>query len=320
MKTKFNVLLILLLCLIITGCSNNENEEGKATDQLYGYEYKANQITNWDIRNNTAAQDSLLTNLYDALLTIDKDGDLQSSLASDWECNEDYTVWTFHLRNDAYWVDYKGEIMDNISADDLLEGIEYSNLTNDKIKEITKIDEYTISITLYDSDDLFDYNCIEEMFYPVSSEALEKYGDDYGTDYTKIYYCGPYLIQSYSEDAVVLVPNENWYNDKDDVLKMVTIYYVDDLNQAWQFYQEGKIDYIHLDDSLYQSIIDKKAKSQYYDYVVMCREGLDEGYQLTRINDYKRIYTTGIQKNRYVNITMTSNDAYTTEKYLSFLD
>lgn len=50
---------------------------------------------------------TLVRNLFVGLTQFDSvDGSLQPYLATEWEANEDGTVWTFHLRNDIAWVNY----------------------------------------------------------------------------------------------------------------------------------------------------------------------------------------------------------------------
>ena len=65
-------------------------------------------------------------NFLDALLETDEKGVLVPALAEDWEHNDDYTVWTFHLRKDIPWVDYTGEKTEFlVDADDFISGLRY---------------------------------------------------------------------------------------------------------------------------------------------------------------------------------------------------
>ena len=47
-------------------------------------------------------------NVVDTLIEYDRYGVLQPSLAESWEHNEDYTEWTFHIREGVKWIDSTG--------------------------------------------------------------------------------------------------------------------------------------------------------------------------------------------------------------------
>lgn len=65
-------------------------------------------------------------NFLDSLLETDKYGVLSPCIAESWEHNEDYTVWTFHLRQGIYWVDCNGQKTEyEIDARDFISGMRY---------------------------------------------------------------------------------------------------------------------------------------------------------------------------------------------------
>lgn len=67
-----------------------------------------------------------IANIVDGLVETDKYGTAVPCLAESWEHNDDYSVWTFHLRPDVYWVDHNGEVTEyKVTADDFVAGIRY---------------------------------------------------------------------------------------------------------------------------------------------------------------------------------------------------
>ncbi len=65
-------------------------------------------------------------NFLDSLLETDTYGQLAPCMAESWEHNEDYTVWTFHLRQDIPWVDSNGQATEFlVDADDFVSGMRY---------------------------------------------------------------------------------------------------------------------------------------------------------------------------------------------------
>ncbi len=65
-------------------------------------------------------------NFLDAMLETDQYGVLSPCIAESWEHNEDYTVWTFHIRQGVSWVDHTGAKTEFlVDADDFVSGMRY---------------------------------------------------------------------------------------------------------------------------------------------------------------------------------------------------
>lgn len=68
----------------------------------------------------------IVGNCIDGLVEPDTYGVYVSSLAESWEHNEDYTVWTFKIREGLKWVDHTGaETGYALTAQDFVDGIRY---------------------------------------------------------------------------------------------------------------------------------------------------------------------------------------------------
>ena len=68
----------------------------------------------------------IVANCVDGLVEPDKYGVYVSSLADSWEHNEDYTVWTFHIREGLKWIDHTGaETEYALTAQDFVDGMRY---------------------------------------------------------------------------------------------------------------------------------------------------------------------------------------------------
>ena len=64
-------------------------------------------------------------NVVDTLVEYDCYGVLQPSLAESWEHNEDYTQWTFHIREGVKWVDNDGAEVADVTAHDWVAAAHY---------------------------------------------------------------------------------------------------------------------------------------------------------------------------------------------------
>ena len=64
-------------------------------------------------------------NVVDTLIEYDRYGVLQPSLAESWEHNEDYTEWTFHIREGVKWIDSTGAEVADVTAHDWVAAAHY---------------------------------------------------------------------------------------------------------------------------------------------------------------------------------------------------
>ena len=66
------------------------------------------------------------TNCIEGLVEPDAYGNYVGALAESWEVNDDYTVWTFRIREGVKWIDSNGEETEyDVNAQDFVDGIRY---------------------------------------------------------------------------------------------------------------------------------------------------------------------------------------------------
>lgn len=89
-----------MLAPALAGCSDDGG--GGVPDELIIA--RAGDSDSLDPHRTTLAHSSMvMTWIYDSLLRLDFDGNMQPSLATDWEYNEDGTEWAVELREDVTW-------------------------------------------------------------------------------------------------------------------------------------------------------------------------------------------------------------------------
>lgn len=101
----------------------------------------------------------IAAHIFDGLVTMDRNFNPVPNLAKKWEHSKDGKTWTFYLRNDVTWHD--GE---KFTADDVVfswsipRDKDYTGpyaYTYQNVKEVKKIDDYTVKITLKKRDASF---------------------------------------------------------------------------------------------------------------------------------------------------------------------
>ncbi|MEG1778308.1 MAG: ABC transporter substrate-binding protein, partial [Angelakisella sp.] len=107
MKKTIALALAAIMCLgVFTGCSKKDEE-----------------VSYWDTYKSTFSEGlatlnpytlggtsdyGFVANILDGLVEADHYGRYVPALAESWEANDDFTVWTFHLRKGQYWIDSTG--------------------------------------------------------------------------------------------------------------------------------------------------------------------------------------------------------------------
>lgn len=89
--------------------------------KLYADELETmNYLTTTTVTNLT-----IPANVVDTLVEYDPYGVVQPSLAESWEHNDDFTQWTFHIRQGVKWVDKTGTEVADVTAHDWVDAAYY---------------------------------------------------------------------------------------------------------------------------------------------------------------------------------------------------
>ena len=102
MKSTVSALLMASM-LVTPGCSNQEASNDPTVFNDYAISSSDYSTLNY-LYSFSAADFQITANLVDGLVEQDNYGNIVPSLATSWEHNEDYTVWTFHLREGIQWL------------------------------------------------------------------------------------------------------------------------------------------------------------------------------------------------------------------------
>lgn len=159
----------------------------------------------------------VLINLFDSLLSMAPDATLHPGLASSWEANDDYTEFTFNLRQDVTFHDgtpfdaaaVKASF-DHIVSDAVLESGGKTLLVDHQYTETEVVDDYTAVVKFAAPYPTFLRDAARQWLSISSLAALEKYGTDYGRNPVGT---GPFrFVQWDAQSQLVLErnPDYNW--------------------------------------------------------------------------------------------------------------
>ena len=106
------------------GVDGGSADDGRSVfRRLYGSEV---ETLNYLYTSNTNDYE-MCANMVDCLVEYDQYGVMQPALAESWEHNDDYTEWTFHIRQGVKWMDAEGNEVADVTANDWVSAARWVN-------------------------------------------------------------------------------------------------------------------------------------------------------------------------------------------------
>ncbi len=260
------ILFMLLLCTAaLTGCSGAGGGGSTGAD---GGEKAITVAINSETGTMDPAGSIALTYLaysvsaLDELLTFDENGEIEYRAAESYKVNEDSTVWTFYLREDALWSDgtpvTSADFLNTITrALDPASGSGYANylfpIENAEAIYNGEAEMDTLGVETPD-DHTLTFRLAEPCVYfldllrlPVYTPSCERYADSpdsgWDTDPETSLANGPFCLTEYVPDQYfVLEKNENYWDKERIHLDRITYRFFDDTQSMANAYQAGEVD------------------------------------------------------------------------------
>lgn len=239
MKKFVSLLLAAVMVLSLTACGAKETSA--ASDNPGAYTQKAKDTviiaigdepstldpTNGWGHGNTPIMQSTLV-YYAADMTFAND------LASDYTLSEDGLVWTFQIREDAYFTDGQ-----QVTAKDVAFTLETAKAAQGSVdltfmESAVAIDDFTVEVTLRTPTFWF-LNTIAS----IGIVPEHAYTADYGTNPAVT--SGPYkFVEWRSQEQLILEANENYYGEVPSIKNVIVVFMGEDA--ALAAVQSGQVD------------------------------------------------------------------------------
>ncbi len=214
--------------------------------------------------------------LFEGLLISDPQGRPVAGVAEKWE-NQDFKVWTFHLRKDAKWSNGEPVTAQDFvyswqrlatpdTASPYASYLQYGHIANvddiiagkKKPSElgVKALNDQTLQVTLSEPVPYFYKLLVHSSMSPVPKAAIEKFGEKW-TQPGNIVSNGAYTLKSWVvNERMVLARNPQYWDNAKTVIEQVTFLpiasEVTDVNR----YRSGEIDmtYNYLPIELFQKL------------------------------------------------------------------
>ena len=229
--------------------------------------------------NGTANDWKAISNVVEGLLAEDSYGHKTYALADSFTVSEDQTVYTFHIREGQYWVNYKGEQVAELTAEDFVTAAKFicdpanasgnSYYYADTIKGAKEVldtesgvvgfdenvgfkalDKYTLELTLVAPIPYFTDYC--GSFIPVPTEFYTENADMYGTDIETTLYIGAYYVSEWEPQFQRIYTKNPYYFDADKVYieQVIMTYNAEAATLAPEMFKRGEVDQANISTAI----------------------------------------------------------------------
>ncbi|EMG27462.1 oligopeptide ABC transporter oligopeptide- binding protein [Listeria fleischmannii 1991] len=273
MKKKYWLLtaIVALISVVLMACGGGSKDEVKTSGTSSSGKKEVNLMESAEIpsMDSTKGTDGVSftaqNQVFEGLYYLDKDDKTQPGVAAgDPEMNEDQTVYTIKLRDDAKWSDgsqvtaqdfvYAWQKMVNPAT-----GAEYAVIFDGIVKNATDIisgkkkpedlgvkalDDTTLEITLEQPVPYFHSLLTFQPFYPQKEEYVKKQGDNYAKDSEHMIYNGAFVMKDWNNTSKTwkFEKNDKYWNKKDIKVDKINVQVVKEPGAAVNLYNTGKLD------------------------------------------------------------------------------
>ena len=181
-------------------------------------------LTSLDIHKVSSNSVSILTNTMEGLVRSGRNiGEVEKGIASSWSFDSNTMTWTFTLNSSSYWVNEEGVRQRVVTASDFVYAWDrakaYAESQNDFVFQQMTIESYqainatTLKVKVSEYIPYFLMELSTPFFYPIASEKVNLYNENYGSGIDKVWYNGPFYLSEWNnEDSAVLTKNNNYWD------------------------------------------------------------------------------------------------------------
>ena len=265
-RYQYICLLIFSLMIGLTGCGNSNTEKTTGSGETEKQEITVATTS----ESGGLDPAGMIANTYlayslsalDELLVYDENGEIEYRGATSYETNEDGTVWTFHLREDAKWSDgspvtaedYRNTIERSL---DPASGNGYANdlffIENAEAIYNGDAEMNTLGVETPDDNTLIFHLSTPCVYFldllrlPVYTPSCHTYatavGDGWDTNPETSVSNGPFCLKEYVSGQYFVLERNPYYWNQDAInLDEITYKFFDSQQAMQAAYETGEID------------------------------------------------------------------------------
>jgi ABC-type oligopeptide transport system substrate-binding subunit len=269
------LLLTVVLGLSLVGCSDPDTDTKDKGGTASEKEGDRNSVLSVALSADPASFDPAVSLggslMYifgltqESLVRFGEDQAIVDGLADEITHNDDYTEWTFHLRDSAWnngdpvtaddWVFGISRILDGTTVGGFPDfNYEIKNARAIYAKEVdaselgvVAVDEKTVKFVLEYPVPYFEKLLTHCQHFGVNRKFVASIGGDenYGTDAETSLGNGPYYVDSWETDNIVVLKKNPHYWNKDNIdVEQINVYIIPDESTQVNMFLNGELDIV----------------------------------------------------------------------------
>ncbi|TDQ67431.1 oligopeptide transport system substrate-binding protein [Maritalea mobilis] len=252
-----------------------ETGEKLAEDQTFTYRLLDGIPTLDPQLNEDVSGSDILRDLFEGLLNQDAKGNLIPGVAESWEANDDNTVYTFKLRDDAKWSNgdpvTAGDFVyawqraaDPATASPYSWFVELMSIENaaeiiagDKDPSelgVEAVDDHTFKVTLTSALPYFAAMTTHATTFPVHKATIDEHGDQWTRPENMVSNGAYKLTEWVLNERTTRERNEMYWNNDKTILDKVVTLVINDENVALTRYRAGELDRTEIPSGQYPAL------------------------------------------------------------------
>ncbi|MBD0967214.1 peptide ABC transporter substrate-binding protein [Lactobacillus crispatus] len=254
----------VLVAVLLAACgkqSDSSNSSSKKTLNLM----QSGELLSLDtVKQANLNEFNTLTNSMEGLYRSNKENKLVPAMATSLvKPTNNGKTYVYHLRKDAKWSngdpvtaqDFVNPWRRSVSPTSqsgygyIFRGIKNANAIIDGKKKpnplgATAVNTHTLKVELDYPMPYFNKMMLLPIFFPQSTNTLNKFGNKYGSSSKNMYFNGAFYVNGWTGSNLSwnLDKNPYYYNKKNIKLNEIKMQVVKDANTAHQLYQDGQLD------------------------------------------------------------------------------
>ncbi|MEW9031532.1 MAG: peptide ABC transporter substrate-binding protein [Planifilum fimeticola] len=270
-RAAVSMAVVLVLSTLLTACGGLQSQ-GNVEDQGAKGPQVLQLMTNnepGDLDSATSTDvisGTILNNVMEGLMRLDKDDKPQPAIASSYDVSEDKKTYTFTLR-DAKWSDgepvraqdfeyaWKRALNPKTKSEYAyilypIKNAEKYNTGKAKASDVgvRALDDKTLEVKLEEPIPYFLSLTTFSTYLPQRKDIVEKFGGDYAMEPDKMVYNGPFVLTSWAhEQSLQLKKNDNYWDRNSVFLSDVKIDIIKDTSTGLNLYTSNQKDMTMLD-------------------------------------------------------------------------
>ncbi len=207
---------------------------------------------------------SILSNMYEGLFNIDDKGNITPGVATEYYSNDEKTIYTFKLREDAKWSDGMPVTAQNFkdgwtrvlnpetasawsSYLYYIKNAEAYNKGEASAEDlgIEVKDDFTLIVTMEEPCLFFAEMTTIQPYYPVRLDKINEDNQNWDKNSSTQISNGAFRLKEWNNDVdIQLVKNENYWNNQEIKIKNINFLLYSDVTLIQNAYETGTLDFV----------------------------------------------------------------------------